>query len=158
MKTYTVVCLALALAGCGGDRGGNPPGPPPRPIDQGVFGTVEFWEGDFMPTVYPQVPGGSVTPVARTVYIFDRTTDADVVADTLGGFFTEIHTTLIKTTQSSANGYFFAELPVGTYSLFVGEDGRYYANRWSDGYIQPVSVEAGQLAEVEITIDYLAAY
>jgi len=160
MKSILIITvLGCLLLACGSDR--NDPvltGPEPLPAVPGVRGTVEFWKGDFMPTVPPDNPGGTITPVARTIFFFEPTRDAEVVPDGPGGFFSDIQTKLIDTVRSDSDGYFAVTLPSGLYSLFVWEDDRYYANLWSDQYIQPVRVVDGQVSEVRIKIDYLATY
>jgi len=148
----------LALAGCSLERAEGPGAPVPAPIQQGISGTVEFWEGDFMPTAYPQVPGGTVTSVVREVRIHEAARMYDVTFSSPGGFFSEIRTPLVASVESADDGQFAVNLPAGTYSLFVVEDGRFYANRMSQEFIQPVTVDRGKVALIRLKIDYLATY
>lgn len=157
--TRLVLCLlAVGVIGCSLDRQEPDPGLQPIPVVQGLAGTVEFWEGDFMPSNDPYNPGGVITLVVRTVLIYEPTSNDDVVADSPGGFFSQINTKLVKSVTSNAQGSFLTDLPAGTYSVFVWEDGRFYANLWSGGLIQPVIVEPGEMSRMTIKIDYLATY
>ncbi len=128
-------------------------------IDQGVWGRIEFWEGDFMPG--PRPPKGTVRFVQRPVFVFEKTHFRDVVPDRKLGpiFYTEIYTNLIANTESNSNGYFQVSLPEGSYSLFVQEQGRYYANGGDgQGYILPVTVTKGSVKRLDIRIDYKATF
>ncbi|HWR82381.1 MAG TPA: carboxypeptidase-like regulatory domain-containing protein [Candidatus Deferrimicrobium sp.] len=128
-------------------------------IAQGIWGRVEFREGNFMPGSWPR--RGSVTYVQRRIFIFEKTHDSDVVADRdLGlAFFKEVRTDLIAEVNSNSKGYYQVELPAGTYSLFVEEQGRYYADRFDGyGYIFPVTVHENNVLRVNILIDYKAFY
>lgn len=155
----TIFCCLLVA--CSSDRNHMAPmptGPEPLPLAQGINGTVEFWEGDFMPVAVPDTPSGSVRPVSRTIFFFEPTGRADVVRDGYGSFFLEIQTELIDTVRSDSEGRFAISLPSGLYSVFVREGDRYYANGSSDQHIQPVQVVEGQVLEARIKIDYLATY
>ena len=140
MRAILLAALILALGACSSDLATNPVGAQPDTPDQGVAGLVTFHEGDFMPVTDPNLMTGSITPVARVIYIYEPTTMDQVAYDGDGAFYSAIYTKLVATVESNANGEFAAELGAGTYSLFVLEDGRYYANGWSDNYIQPVTV------------------
>lgn len=127
---------------------------------QGLAGMVEFWEGDFMPIVDPDEPRGTITPVARVIKVFEQTTLDDVVADPSGHpcFFTDINTPLVATVESGDDGAYRLGLAPGTYSVFVLEGGRYYANLFTDKGIQPVTVEESRMTIYDIDITYLATY
>jgi hypothetical protein len=74
-------------------------------------------------------------------------------------FYSEIQTQLVSRTSSDDQGYFQLELPSGTYSLFVWEQERYYANGFDGfGYIMPVDVAEGAVVRRDMIIDYKAAY
>ncbi len=162
MKTSPlIIVLCFLMVACGADRDNMAPiptGPEPLTIVQGVHGTVEFWEGDFMPVAVPATPSGSVRPVSRTVFFFEPTGRADVVRDGYGSFFLKIQTELIDTVRSDSEGRFAITLPSGLYSVFVREGDRYYANGSSDQHIQPVRVVEVEVVEARIKIDYLATY
>lgn len=127
-------------------------------IEQGVWGNVLFWEGDFM-------PGGtthrSITPVIREIHFFEAATEADVgpVApyDT---FYYDVFTPIVAVTTSDACGFFEVALDPGTYSAFVLEGDLYYGPLLAnDGTIMKVTVpEAGGPVNFRMDIDYLAYY
>jgi len=148
----------ILLAGCSSDsdRRSDLPLQPQPPIDQGVTGTVAFWLGDFMPIE----PSGQIQPVERTVLVYEPTTINDVVPgpSTEGGFVDSISTQLVASTTSDADGQYAVELPTGTYSVFVLENGRLYANSFSNEYINPVMVDRGIVSQLDIQITYAATF
>lgn len=153
-KIYPLLAFLLfCTGGCGKDYSFNPS------IEQGMWGRVEFREGNFMPGPVP--PSGTVTFVQRRIYVFEITHSDDVVQDTTLGpvFYTEIRKGLVAKTLSNSHGYFQLSLPLGSYSLFVEEQGRYYANLFDgQGYIFPVTVTDGSIKRIDILIDYKAFY
>jgi hypothetical protein len=123
----------------------------------GIKGTVYFKEGNFMPSP-DGMSKGSGTPVKRTLYVYEPTTDADVVSDE-STFYTAIKTKKVKTLRSDANGRYAAALKPGKYSIFIQEKGKLYANGFDgDGHIQPVSIEAGKITELDLYISWAAFY
>lgn len=73
--------------------------------------------------------------------------------------FGEIETPLVSTIETDDKGNFEIELPTGKYSLFTVEEKGYFANVFDlDSYIFPVEVEENSWTQVEILIDYEAAY
>jgi hypothetical protein len=94
-------------------------------IDQGLWGDVWFWKGDFMPVGF-----GTICQVQRTIYIYELTDEKDVVrAEPYTSFYSAINTKLVATTESDSMGFFQIKLEPGSYSLFVMEDKLYYSNR-----------------------------
>lgn len=141
---------------CPGDR------LPPRnydkvTIEQGIWGDVWFWEGDFM----PPCPTGTVTAVSREIRIHELTSMDQVVVhpESHPAFYSAVASSLIATTWSDADGFFEVELDVGTYSVFVIEESLYFANGY-DGYgnIWPVEVVEGEVSETLFRIDYLTTW
>ena len=123
-------------------------------IAQGVAGMIEFSQGNFMPG--PGVSGGSKKPVQRTVYVYTARKAQD---GSQGGFHTIPKEKPLFMGQSCAYGRFTIGLPEGYYSLFVLEEGKLYANGTDgEGYLNPVKVEAGKLAQTDIQINYKAVY
>jgi len=128
-------------------------------IRQGVYGYVEFWEGDFMPTVLPEISGGTITPVERTIEIhaptrFDAGSQLDYTA-----FYRKLFTPCVAKTSSNAKGFFQVELPPGYYSFFVIENSLYYANGVDgQGYLCPVTVLKDSLSFVKLNITYKATF
>jgi hypothetical protein len=127
-------------------------------IQQGVWGDVLFWEGDFMPTV-PPTPGGRIEPVIRDVYIYKATTKDQVRPRFSGSFYEEIDAELVKIIRSDVSGFYQTELDTGLYSFFVKEDTLFYANGFdSDGYIQPMRVLPDSVSNMQINITYRASW
>lgn len=141
---------------CPGDR------LPPRnhekvTIEQGIWGDVWFWEGDFM----PPCPMGTVTAVSREMRIHELTSlDQVVVApESHPAFYTEVSSELVATTWSDSDGFFEVELDAGTYSVFAIEGSLYFANGYDGhGNIWPVEVIEGEVSETLFRIDYLTTW
>ncbi|MCK4632307.1 MAG: carboxypeptidase regulatory-like domain-containing protein [candidate division Zixibacteria bacterium] len=159
MKTLFVVCALLIVAGCSGDNDSTQPISLAPSIDQGVYGQVDFWEGNFMPMPYPENPDGGITPVSRTIFFYEKTTFSDVVPEGYGTFYSEIKTNLIATTESGTDGRYEISLPPGEYSVFVRENDLYYANGSDgEGYIWLVTVPQGETTEFVIEITHAAYF
>lgn len=94
----------------------------------------------------------------RTIEIHAATIDG--VAGAAGEtFWTSVPTPLIATVTSGDDGWFEVAVPPGTYSLFVRESGRLYANGTNgDGIITAVEVVAGAVARTRLDINYKASY
>lgn len=92
-------------------------------IEEGIWGDIWFWKGNFMPIQ----PSGIICGVKRTVYIYELTTMADVDQIDYSPLFSQIHTDLITTVESDAEGFFQVSLEPGTYSLFIKEGDNFYA-------------------------------
>lgn len=126
-------------------------------IQQGIWGDIWFWEGDFMPVCM----NGTITPVVREVRIHELTHTDYVVRTSrpYSAFYDEINTKLISTVCSDSDGFFEVNLPVGHYSLFVVEDTLFYSNS-SDGYgnLSPVEVKDNEVVEIRFDITYKALY
>jgi hypothetical protein len=126
-------------------------------IEQGIWGDVWFWEGDFM----PMCPSGTATAAAREMRVHELTSEDDVehAPGTWWPFYSEVRTPLVASVWSDADGFFEVALPPGMYSLFAVEDTLFYANGF-DGYgnIYPVTVRAGQVTEILFNIDYLSTW
>ena len=135
-------------------------------ISQGIYGTVLFWEGDFMPTYPEDDSGGVVYPVERDVCIFEAVLYQDVewiYAEIEPGIHAhvaaDVPALLVDVVRSGADGRFEAELAAGRYSIFVREGGYYYANLVDGGgFVHPAEVEEGRATEVGFDITYMATY
>lgn len=156
-----LLVLAALLAACNGAQ--SPlayPHPDRNPdqvtIDQGLWGDVWFWEGDFM----PGTATGTVSAVAREIAVFELTNQADVVYFPDGSrIIHRILTDEVARTASGADGFFQLALPPGEYSVFAVEGEGYYANLFDgQGNILPVTVTEGAVAEVLVNIDYLSTW
>ncbi len=123
-------------------------------IDQGLWGDVWFWSGDFEPAGF-----GEVCQVKRKVLIYELTHIDDVEQVGYSAFYTSINTNLVATVKSDEDGFFQIELEPGTYSLFVEEDNKFYSNYLSGEWnINPVEIEAENVSEVRFDITHEAVY
>ena len=124
-------------------------------VAQGVAGKIEFSQGNFMPG--PGATSGTKTQVQRFVYVYKARKPAE--GQNGGGFYPMPKEKPLFCGQSCKDGQFTVGLPEGYYSLFVLEDGKLYANGTDgEGYINPVRIEAGNLATLDIRINYKAVY
>ena len=122
-------------------------------INQGLWGDVWYWKGDFQPEGF-----GTICQVKREIYIFALTTMDDVLKPKpYGPFYSKINTNLVTTIKSDTTGFFQVALEPGSYSLFVKEDTCFYSNL-SDGHgaIFPVTIDSGKVVGVRIDITYEA--
>jgi len=127
-------------------------------IDQGAWGNVHFWEGDFMPMYDPET-GGTISPVVRDIYIHEATTTSMVDKVEYSAFYTKINSELIGVVQSDKDGFFQIKLEPGKYSFFVKEDSMFYADLWDrHGYILAAEVKKDSVTQVEINIRYKATF
>ncbi len=135
-------------------------------ISQGIYGTVRFWEGDFMPTFPEDDSGGRIYPVERDVCIFEAVLYHDIqwsYVEIEPGIYAhlaaDVPAVLVDVVHSGENGYFEAELPEGRYSIFVREGGYYYANLVDGGgYVFPADVVEGEKVGVNFDITYMATF
>ena len=130
-------------------------------IEQGVWGSVKFLEGNFMP---PQ-PTGTARPAERTIHVHEaiHRDQVSTIEKEEWTFYTDVPTKRVTTIRSTQNGFFQAELPPGQYSLFVEEvienDTLLFANHYDgDGTIHPVKVATDSTQETRIRINYEAVY
>lgn len=128
-------------------------------ISQGVWGNVQFWEGDFMPSIGSK-PRGKITPVVREIYIHEAARHSDVVySSTNAVFIKQIKTKLVKKISSDKMGFFQTKLEPGIYSFFVKEDSLYFASETSgDGYLMAAGVKENTVSKRQININYKAVY
>ncbi|RIJ48573.1 hypothetical protein D1614_08535 [Maribellus luteus] len=122
-------------------------------IEQGLWGDVWFWSGDFMP-----VGRGEICQIIRKVLIYELTTNEDVEKVDYSPFYTKIHTKLVTSVYSDSQGFFELELEPGTYSIFIQEGDKIYSNRFSSQGIFPVTVKSGELSEIRFDINYEATF
>lgn len=124
---------------------------------QGIHGTIYRVQGNQMPA--PGEQPSRPQPLQTTLYIYELTSTAQVQPSAQPGFYTAIHTRLVKKARSDKKGAFKVKLPPGTYSLFLKKDNLYYANLFDDkNNIAPVSVVKGSYTEVTVKADYGAVY
>jgi hypothetical protein len=124
---------------------------------QGITGYVYRVSGNQMPS--PGRKPGKPTGAKTTLYFFSLTNISQVKRLANSAFYLSVETKLVKMTDSDTSGYFHVDLPVGRYSIFTKKDTLFYANRF-DSYnnISPVEVQSRKITNVEIRVDYDAAY
>ncbi len=161
-STAVAAIAMLALSGCDKVTETLPPptGTDTIPtIQQGVYGRVYFWEGDFMPVVPPAPPRGTITPVQRTLVVHTPTRFDSVEQVNYSAFYRRILTQRIGTTASNSAGFFQIPLAPGRYSFFVVEDSLFYANGGDGlGFLLPVTVVQDSLTRLDINITYKATF
>lgn len=145
-KYYSVLLLILVLSACTANR----------PIRQGIKGQVLWFEGDLMPGIDKKPVEGK--PVIREIYFY-APTHTSQAREIEYVFYSDIKTNLIATTESDEEGRFSIRLEPGTYSVFVKEPRGLFANRYNEfGLINPVKVMPNEVSEIDLRIDYEAAY
>ncbi|MDN3202899.1 carboxypeptidase regulatory-like domain-containing protein [Algoriphagus sediminis] len=126
---------------------------------EGVRGQVFWLEGNQMPTISEdgsQVRKGKQA-IQRTIIIYPLTKLED--AQLVDGLFKSLATDPIKEVTTDENGNFSLKLEPGAYSFFTKEEEGLFANRFdTEGNIQPVYISKGEWTELEILVDYKAAY
>jgi len=159
-SVFIPIAIVMAFGKCDqsmvGERSSNDTIPT---IRQGVYGYVEFWEGDFMPTVPPAPSRGTITPVERGIVVHTPTRFDSVTPVGYSAFYTEIFTPRVAETSSNGRGFFQVELPPGSYSFFVIENSLFYANGGDgQGHLWPVTVLRDSLSFVKLNITYMATF
>lgn len=127
------------------------------PVTSGILGTVWWVSGNQMPS--PDGKNQARKGVKRKIGVFRVCTEQQVEKAESSGFYTRIKTRRIRSVWTDARGRFHIKLPPGRYSLFVWEKGMWYANSFGENdEINPVEVAAGKTTEIELMVNYLAAY
>ena len=122
---------------------------------QGLQGRVLLRSGNHMPGPGRTMP--SDQPVSREIQVYALTHVSQLTPS--GSFYSQIQTKQVAKIVSGPDGTFRLLLPPGKYSLFVQEAQGLFANRFDgEGHVFPVEVKPGQMAPVEIIIDYNASY
>ncbi|HTB25448.1 MAG TPA: hypothetical protein VK711_08745 [Puia sp.] len=123
----------------------------------GLEGYIFRITGNRMPS-----PDAKLSPpkgIKAVLYIYELTSLSQVTKQGESAFYSSIRTRLVQTVTSNENGYFFASLPPGEYSLFTKKDALYYANNFDgDNHIAPVKVVSRKVTQVNVNIDYDAVY
>ncbi len=121
-------------------------------------GRITFTSGNCMPGIVGSPPGPNPCTrngVAREVIV--RTPIK--YSSSHSPYFPGVgDTQIVATAISNSNGEYSLSLPDGEYSIFIKENGREYCNLISLDVYCPVSMIAGQEAEHNVDINYLAAY
>jgi len=105
----------------------------------------------------PGRKSGAGKPVSRTVFVYQLTKRAQTVAE--GIYFDHLQTKLIAKAQSNSDGSYVVALPPGSYSVFVDDNNRLYANSF-DGKdnINPVEIKKDSVSTKDIVITGKAVY
>ncbi len=123
----------------------------------GVEGYIFRISGNRMPS--PNVKLSPPKGVKAVLYIYELTSLGQVSKLEGSAFYSSIHTKLVQSVTSDENGYFFASLSPGEYSLFTKKDALFYANNFDgDNHIAPVRVLAHKVTQVNVNVDYDAVY
>lgn len=132
-------------------------------IQQGVWGTVSFMEGDFMPTFNKDNPKNSHCPVERTVRVYELTYKKNAI-DIDRSYKQYKSTKLLKEIKTDYEGFFQIDLPPGKYSIFIIENGKLYNNsiELKNGDINkeilgPMEIKKG-IQEYNIQISHNASF
>jgi hypothetical protein len=122
---------------------------------QGIRGKITWSAGNLMPG--PDQKSRSAKGIKRNIYIYEVTTLQQTIQEE--GFFKSINTKLVKEAKSRSNGRFCIKLPPGTYSVFVQESKGLWANLFDEkGQINVVQINNGAWTELDINVNYMAAY
>jgi len=131
--------------------------PPEDSIRQGISGEVRWYEGNLMPTVGDAPAQQQGQAVQRRIHVYELTHRDQATEQS--GFFSQLSTKQVATVATDSLGQFQLSLPVGKYSVLVEEDNGLFANRFDgEGNISPVEIQADQVTQLEIKVDYQAAY
>ncbi|MBI1286042.1 MAG: hypothetical protein GC178_00525 [Flavobacteriales bacterium] len=124
-------------------------------IDQGIWGSVIYREGNWMP---PVGKNAIWYPVERDV-LFCRPINIlmEELPQNLSKEIIDEH--LIFVTRSDHRGFYEMNLPTGLYTVLVKEDTMYYFNYMDgQGNLSPVNVDTNATTPLHLIIDYNAVY
>ncbi len=123
----------------------------------GIEGYIFRISGNRMPS-----PDAKLSPpkgVKAILYVYELTSLNQVSKQGETAFYSSVRSRLVQTVSSDDSGYFFLALPPGEYSLFTKKDALFYANNFDgDNHIAPVKVLPHKVTQVNVNIDYDAAY
>ena len=116
---------------------------------QGIVGTVLQLTGNRMPAknAKPILPRG----ISAEVYVYQKTNITQTERFGGGATYSAIHTRQITSITTDSAGKFMVLLPVGSYSLFIKKQNRYYANSFdANNNINVVVVDRDKLTNVTL--------
>lgn len=94
---------------------------------------------------------------SRYLFIYEPTTIKNAAG--VSPVFTHIKTRLIARAQSDTTGYYAIKLPIGKYSVFIGEGKNFFAaGSDANGIINPIEVTDKTVIRKDFTINANAAY
>lgn len=147
MKYLLILIIPLFLTNCKTVKD--------EKIEQGVVGTVLWFEGNLMPS--PGVPAPEGKPIERTVLICELTNASQIKGD--APMYESTPGKIVKELKSDKNGIFKTELPVGEYSVFVREESGYFANSFdAKNNICVLKIEKDKVTEMKIDVNYKASF
>lgn len=125
-------------------------------IRQGVEGYIYELTGNQMPMKGKPANSGK-HGVKREIYAYRATTLQQVQGST--PLFDKVNTTLVLKIMSDKDGHYEASLPIGSYSVFVKEDGKLFASETDGaGILNPITVTHNTITHRDITITVNAAF
>lgn len=123
--------------------------------NQGITGTVRWFEGNLMPGPGRPAPQGSL--VKRTIVICGVTNMSELNGD--APLFENTGDKVITEVTSGDNGEFTVKLPPGKYSVFTKEKEGFFANGFdAENNVGVVTVEENKMTDLQIDINYKASY
>jgi hypothetical protein len=126
-------------------------------ISQGIAGTVLEKKGNQMPM--KGAPPSSGKPFITTVFIYEPTNLSQVQRTGTSPIYTAIGTKLVAFVKTDSSGTFRVQLPIGSYSLFIKQGNRYYANLFdAANNIAIFKVETGKITEANLVVSSGAFY
>lgn len=147
-RAWGLLCAVIILCSCYGLKSG--------PVTTGCLtGYIYLLSGNQMPSPGKQPDKGR--GVSREIYIYEPAS----IHQTQGAspLFDQIKTRLITTTKSDSAGHYAVKLPAGRYSVFIKDNGRFFAAE-SDGggILNPVEIIAKTVTRKDFKITTNAAY
>jgi len=154
---FTLIFWGIACKTPKGNSTAEPAVTKTATITQGIVGEVTEITGNQMPMV--GAPAPAPRPFKTTVYIYDSTHISKVQQIGTSPLFSMINTRLVQKLDTNEAGQFSAELPAGTYSVFVLKGGAFFANQFDEkNNIGLCRVEVGKQTRVQITVNVDASY
>ncbi len=146
--------------GSGGDDTGGGTDGCEVDLASGVYGRVLWREGNWMPG--DGSGGGSEWPLQATVAAFPVVLEADATPDSSNpdayGRFQFPSATPVATAASDSDGCYALALDPGDYTVVSDDSGAWYCNSYSADGLCVVTVGSSGAVELNITVDYMAAY
>ncbi len=107
----------------------------------------------------PDEPRSDPPPFETMVYVYELTPAEKTERVGTSTLFSKIHTRLVDSVRSDKKGYYQFSLPAGSYSLFVRQDGFYFASIFDDkNNAHPFHVEQGKVTQHDVLVNNKASY
>ncbi|EAY28562.1 lipoprotein, putative [Microscilla marina ATCC 23134] len=154
--------LTIALVGCSPRNNASRVSNCAVKITQGIYGRVFWVGGNQMPGPVKKgkrkeknAPAGN--PVAREVWVYPLMQTSQLNKNE--GLYQKPATAPLAKTTADKDGCFQLPLAPGKYSIFTLEKDGLFANIFDGkGNVHPVEVKSNNITEVNININYKAAY